>query len=179
MDPNLTTHKVNRDSTQNQNLHGRRITGAGASQGPNDYVTRKELDNAVVKVIPGIPSRPIGSFSSSNGQVYNLIKSGILAIQSDVAPNLILAEGGQPSYVNVTLKNAPVGSVFTVNIYTSTSLTTPWMTLTILANTTSIQATNTQLVAALPFTSYTYLRVDVIAVGSIYPGSDLLVTIIC
>ena len=47
MDSNLTTHKVNRDSTQNQNLHGRRITGAGASQGPNDYVTRRELDSAI------------------------------------------------------------------------------------------------------------------------------------
>lgn len=179
MDSNLTTHKVNRDSTQNQNLHGRRITGAGASQSPNDYVTRRELDSAIIKPTPGIPGRPISSSSSSSSQVYNLIKNGILAIQSDVVPNLILVGGGQPSYVNVTLKNAPVGSVFTVNIYTSTSLSTPWMTLTVLANTTSIQATNAQLLAALSFTSYTYLKIDIIAVGSTYPGSDLLVTIIC
>ena len=47
MDSNLTTQKVNRDTTKTQNLHGRRITGASPSQGPSDYVTKQELDSAI------------------------------------------------------------------------------------------------------------------------------------
>jgi len=83
MDSNLTNLRVNRDTTRNQNMKGRRITNAAPSQSPSDYVTRSELDKlagggtiqrtVVFQGTPG-PKGDKGAFSSFHvpGEIENI-----------------------------------------------------------------------------------------------------------
>lgn len=167
---------VNQLVSRNQNFHGRRITNAGASKDLNDYVIRKELNDAVVTLTATKPIKVDDKVKTK--RIYTLSKEGTLAIQNDSTPRLYIVEDKTPevgiSFVNVRVTIAPVGNVVTVIIKQNT---TTWMTLTILAGTSSINATNAQIAAADNFVLGNYVRVDITVVGSTVPGSNLIITI--
>ena len=69
---------------------------------------------------------------------------------------------------------APTGAGLTVNINVGGAL---WMTLTIAAGNVSAQATSTQLMASGAIAGSASITLDITAVGTTVPGSDLSVFI--
>lgn len=173
----LREGQVDRLVVRDQDFHGRRITNASPSKDSYDYVVRKELDDALASFSPAA-SENTSTSTATVQRIYSIAKEGILAIQNDALPRLYIIEDKTLavglSFVNVRVSTAPTGASLTVIIKQNT---TTWMTLTIAAAATSIDATNAQLVAAMPFVFGNYIRVDITAVGSTVPGSDLIVTI--
>jgi hypothetical protein len=74
------------------------------------------------------------------------------------------------------VKSAPVGADLTFSIYLGTA-STPWLTLTIAAGTTSVAATSDQLDNATSIPANTNVRLDITGVGTTFPAADLTVFI--
>lgn len=116
------------------------------------------------------------SASSSGGgggtSGFILPKRGRLAIESDVADIVMLERPTFATAVTAVVKQAPTGHDATV-VITLAGVT--WMTLTIIAGTTSIAATALQLSGAAVLTAGDIIGLDLTAVGTTFPGSDLSV----
>jgi len=112
----------------------------------------------------------------AEGQVsgFTLPVSGVLGIQSDAAPAFYLNNDFTAGSVKAYVKSAPVGAVLTFSIYLGTA-STPWLTLTIAAGTTSVVATSDQIDNATPIPANTNVRLAITSVGTTYPGTDLTV----
>jgi hypothetical protein len=99
---------------------------------------------------------------------------GTLAIGSNQAPPLQLNASRTPTAVIALAGTAPTGAGITVNINVGGTL---WMSLTIAAGTTSVQATTGQLTTAGAITGSSPITLDITAVGTTVPGADLSVFI--
>jgi hypothetical protein len=99
---------------------------------------------------------------------------GTLAIGSNQAPPLQLNANRTPSAVLALVRTAPTGAGLTVNINVGGVL---WMALTIAAGNVSAQATSTQLMASGAIAGSASVTLDITAVGTTVPGSDLSVFI--
>lgn len=68
--------------TKDQDYNGRRITNAGDSQSPQDYVTRAELNEATASIPPLITGKNIvitGTFTINGNSYTKLVfKNGLL-----------------------------------------------------------------------------------------------------
>ena len=95
---------------------------------------------------------------------------GTLAIGSNQAPPLQLNANRTPSAVIGLVGTAPTGAGLTVNINVGGTL---WMTLTIAAGDLSVQATSAQLTAGGQIAGGASITLDITAVGTTVPGSDL------
>ncbi|MGO9097938.1 MAG: hypothetical protein ACLP9Y_00280 [Mycobacterium sp.] len=105
---------------------------------------------------------------------FTLPVSGVLGIQSDAAPAFYLNNDFTAGAVKAYVKSAPVGADLMFSIYVGTS-STPWITLTIAAGTTSVVATSEQIDALTPIPANTNVRLAITSVGTTYPGTDLTV----
>lgn len=103
---------------------------------------------------------------------FTLQSDGTLAVQSDAAPAFYLNTPFVPGAVDVYLKTAPTGAALTITL---NSGSTTWMTLTIPAGSTSVSATPAQIAAAGTIPANTNVSLSIMAVGTIFPGSDLSV----
>jgi hypothetical protein len=72
--------------------------------------------------------------------------------------------------VRFVVKSAPVGADLTFEILAGGVL---WMTLTIAAGTTSVEASAVQLSAAAVIAVNAIVTLDITAVGTTFPGGDL------
>ena len=99
---------------------------------------------------------------------------GTLAIGSNQAPPLQLNASRTPSAVLALVSTAPTGAGITVKINVGGTL---WMSLTIAAGTTSVQATTAQLTTAGSINGSSPITLDITAVGTTVPGANLSVFI--
>ena len=99
---------------------------------------------------------------------------GTLAIGSNQAPPLQLSANRTPSSVVALAGTAPTGAGITVNINVGGTL---WMSLTIAAGNTSVQATSAQLTTAGQIAGGSNITLDITAVGTTVPGANLSVFI--
>ncbi|MCC6591616.1 MAG: hypothetical protein IT168_33325 [Bryobacterales bacterium] len=123
-----------------------------------------------IRIIYLFGSEAAGGFSSA----VALDVAGTLAIGSDLCPRASLLQDSVARAVKAEVKTAPTGADLTVKLYLGTTL---WLTLTIPAGATSVTATPAAVEAAEVITAGTNIRVDVTAVGTTFPGSDLSVFI--
>lgn len=113
--------------------------------------------------------------SGANGAAGQLIlaKAGILSVQSDVCPAVTLSVQTVFKKATVLLKQAPIGSAVTIQLYVNGSVWGPVLSTTALS--TTVDVSSAGAIAANQL-----VRVDVTAVGALlsgtsFPGSDLTV----
>ncbi|WP_321471162.1 phage tail protein [uncultured Paludibaculum sp.] len=114
-----------------------------------------------------------GSGGYTGAAVY-LAADGNLAIGSDLAPIITLHSSQRAVAVRAEVKQAPTGAALTFRVMLGAVL---WMALTIPAGQTTIEATSDQLAAAADLAADTRIKLDITAVGTTSPGTDLTVTI--
>jgi hypothetical protein len=108
--------------------------------------------------------------SGAYRSTVTLTVEGALAIGSDLAPRLSIAEDVRAQGVKIEVKQAPTGAALTVDLYVGGAL---WMTLSIPAGSTSATATQAQIDAAPTIHGGDNIRLDITGVGTTSPGSDL------
>jgi hypothetical protein len=124
------------------------------------------------------PFREIYRFGGTGAGGYKgcvyLLADGNLSIGSDLAPVVTLNSTTRAVAVRAEVKQPPVGAglTFRVNIGSD-----PWMTLTIPDGQTFVEASGAQLAAAPDLLAATRIKLDITAVGTSSPGTDLTVTL--
>ena len=113
-----------------------------------------------------------GGLSKIAGLCFQM--SGTLGIESNAAQPLYLNRAVTAGDVKAYLQDAPTGSGLTFVIYVGGAA---WLTLTIPAGQTSIEASPTQIVALTAIPANTAITVGITAVGTTFPGADLSVFI--
>ena len=113
-----------------------------------------------------------GEISGSPGITLQI--DGTLAIGSDQAPIVALNSSSKATGVVACVKVAPTGAGLTININVGG---TSWMSLTISAGAVIEQATPSQIAVAGAIAANKNVTLDVVAVGTTIPGSDLSVLI--
>ena len=170
--------RVNSLAVQVPNLKGRQMKNLGNAVDPQDAVPLSQMQTAIAGVLAEVAAVATSTAATisdtSTNPVYRLSLNGTIGIASDVCPWEFILTTVTPSICRVDVKNAPTGANAVFVIYQGTTL---WLTLTMVAGTTSIVATSAQLAAAGAITSGLYFRVDITAVGTTFPGSFLTVTI--
>lgn len=129
------------------------VSGGGTMSHP-------ELERRVMALTGSSPSR---------GRLTLQIL-GRLGYGADQAPRVSAPFEFRATAVTVELKTAPTGASVDVEIYQDAVL---WMTLSISAGITSVQATQTELDAASVVTAGANMRIDIIGTGTTEPGRDL------
>ena len=110
-----------------------------------------------------------GVAASFQGSI-NLTIDGTLAIGSDQAPSIALNTAATAIAVNISVKQAPTGAALVAALYVGGAL---WMTLTIPSGSTATSATGSQITGAASIAAGANVRIDLTAVGTTSPGSDL------
>lgn len=113
------------------------------------------------------------SAAAFQGQIALTI-DGTLAIASDQAPLASLNASATVLAVTVSVKQAPTGANITAALYVGGVL---WLTLIILAGTTTVSATPSQIAGLTAIAAASNVRLDLTTVGTTSPGSDLLAQI--
>jgi hypothetical protein len=124
------------------------------------------------------PFREIYLFGQA-GQItgspdITLTVSGTLAIGSNQAPLAAINSNTSARAVVAYVKTAPTGANLILNINVGGFL---WMSLTIVAGTTTAEATPSQIAAVSTIQAGSLVTLDITAVGTTVPGSDLSVLI--
>lgn len=176
MSSSFQSARVNSLAVQVPNLKGRQMKNLGDGTDPQDAVTLSQMQSAIAAIPSSTTSASsaAAAAASSGNPVYRLSLNGTFGIASDVCPREFILTTVTPGTARVDVKNAPTGADAVFEIYQNSTL---WLTLTMVAGTTSIVATSAQLAAAGAITSGNYWRVDVTQVGTTFPGSYLTVTI--
>ena len=99
---------------------------------------------------------------------------GTLAIGSDQAPIVALNASSTAVAVVACVKTAPIGAGLMVNINVGGFL---WLSLAIVAGDTAARATPAQIAAAGAIAANSNVTLDIVAVGTTVPGSDLSIMI--
>src|ERR1035441_5394537 len=94
------------------------------------------------------------------------------AIGAMLEPIAALNSGVSATAVTAYAKNAPTGANLTLNINVGGAL---WLSLTIPAGSNSASATSSQISGAAQIAAGASITLDLTAVGTISPGSDLSV----
>ena len=107
-------------------------------------------------------------------ETYSLSVPGTLAIASDLAPKTYVLVDVTPTLLRVDLKQAPVAAtlVILLSYYTTPGSPTLVATFTV-ADGLLFDVETT----AIPVPSGAWWEVDITAVGTTFPGSDLTVTV--
>jgi hypothetical protein len=103
-----------------------------------------------------------------------LTVSGTLAIGSNQAPLATINSNTSARAVVAYVKTAPTGANLILNINIGGFL---WMSLAIVAGTTTAEATPSQIAAVSTIQAGSLVTLDITAVGTTVPGSDLSVLI--
>lgn len=123
----------------------------------------------------GVGSSGGGTVVATSGSpLPPLVVYGTLGIGSNLAPLSFFSTDLTATAVIVNLKQAPVGANLTLNINVAGSL---WLSLTVLVSTTTISATSAQVAALTVIPAGSLVTLDLIAVGTTFPGSDLVAII--
>jgi hypothetical protein len=112
--------------------------------------------------------------SAGSQSAVSLSVAGTLGIGSNLAPLALLAGDSTATGVRMDLKQAPTGAALTVRLLTGE---TDWMELVIPAGSTSVVADDVVVAAAASIPAASNIRVDIVGVGTTFPGSDLTVSI--
>lgn len=123
--------------------------------GPNGTMSRPWLDFLQKALVNATP--PIGIYVN-----------GVLAIESDAAPNPYITVNAEPSQLAAYVKQAPTGAPLTFTINAGGG--SDWSTITIPAGSTSVTVNSPGGILA-----NTPIRLNIKTVGTTYPGSDLAV----
>ncbi len=109
---------------------------------------------------------------SGLGRAVVLYVNGTLRIQNDAAPRVVLPQTFRPSLLRMDVKQAPVEAAIQVTLsYVSANGTQAQVaTFSLPAGSTSCTASASKAIPA-----GAYLRLDITAVGTKAPGSDLTV----
>jgi hypothetical protein len=110
-----------------------------------------------------------GAGAAFQGSV-TLSVDGTLAIGSDLCPLVSLNAPATVLAVTVSVKNAPTGANITVALYVGGTL---WLTLIILAGTTTVSASPSQIAGLTVIPAANNVRLDLTTVGTTSPGTDL------
>jgi hypothetical protein len=110
-----------------------------------------------------LDSKPSGS--------YNIYIPYTLAIGSDLGPRIFIPTTTTPTNVRADVKLIPIGSNIIINLYQTNTL---WMSL-VIPNGNSFVVPS--LVGVSDILINQYWRVDIISVGTTFPGSDLNISI--
>ncbi|MGE5571084.1 MAG: hypothetical protein ACM3S5_18775, partial [Rhodospirillales bacterium] len=110
---------------------------------------------------------------SFTGAIYMGV-DGTLAIGSDLAPRVSLFKDARALAVRAECKQGPVGADLVFKIYTDDAL---FMTLTMQAGTTIVEASQAELSAAPDIPAGAHVKLDITATGTTFPGADLAVII--
>lgn len=114
------------------------------------------------------------STTTVTGTTYSLGMSGVLAIATDIAPKVYIPSTFVPSVLRADVKQAPTGASLVVVLSTYTVIGSPTVIVTFTITAGTIAATATSLAS---ITSGNFWKLDITAVGTTFPGSDLTVTI--
>jgi len=175
MSTNFISARVSSLAVRVPNLKGRQMKNLGNAVDPQDAVPLSQMMAAIAAVpTTNVVSQVTSAAPTSPNPVYRLSLNGTIGIASDVCPREFILLTTTPSVVRVDLKNAPTGASAVFKLYQNATL---WLTLTMVATTSSIVATATQLSAAGAITVGNYWRIDITAVGTTFPGSFMTVTI--
>ena len=116
-----------------------------------------------------------GQSSVVTGKVGVVLQvGGTLAIGHDLAPIIALNSSGRAVAVVVSVKTAPVGASLVIYINLGGAL---WMGLVILPGATTGAASSTNISSAGVLVAGLNISLDIAAVGTTVPGSDLSVMI--
>jgi hypothetical protein len=99
-----------------------------------------------------------------------------LAIHSDAAPIAFFNSTTKLSGVTAAVKQAPIGANLVISLHTPAA---ELMTLMIPAGSTTVSASAAQIAAAPLIGAGIYIMIDLTSVGTIFPGSDLTVSLSC
>jgi hypothetical protein len=113
---------------------------------------------------------PAGGFSSA----VQLTIDGTLAIGSDLCPRTVLAAEARARGVKAVVKTAPTGADLDIRLLIGA---TTWVDMTIPAGSTEVELTEVEIAALAEIPGDTNIRVDLIGVGTTFPGSGLAVFI--
>ena len=110
-----------------------------------------------------VPTSLLGlSTAGAFGGQLTLTVDGTLGIASNQSPIMSLSSSATPSAVRVFLKQAPLGASLILNLLQGGNL---WMTLTVPAGATGVDATTAQLAAAGQLFGNTQITLDVVGAG--------------
>jgi len=115
-----------------------------------------------------------GAPSAAIGATYSLSVEGTLAIASDLAPKTYVMADLTPSLLRVDVKQAPVGASLVIALSYYTTPGSPTLVATFTVGDGDLADTETTVV---PVPSGAWWEVDITAVGTTFPGSDLTVTV--
>lgn len=121
------------------------------------------------------PTIWLNEFLPINGdlvQQYSLVVPSILSNKINAAPPIYIRANGIASTLRFDVNNPPRGNDININIYQASTL---WFTGSITVGNKTANF-NTGGLASLILGNL--WRIDIIQVGGLFPGSDLVVTII-
>jgi hypothetical protein len=135
---------------------------------PQVRQTLNDRMRTIAQRIDSATSAPVSSGSGTAVSQIILSVPGTLGVLSNAAPLVTLPATATPREVLALVKKAPQGANLTANIRVGG---TQWLSFTIAPLQTSVDITSglTQILLNSPIT------VDLVSVGTVFPGSDLSV----
>lgn len=113
---------------------------------------------------------PAGGFSSA----VQLTVDGTIGIGSDLCPRTVLAADAPAKGVKAIVKTAPTGADLQIRLLIGA---TTWADLTIPAASTEVELAPAAIAALAVIAADTNIRLDLLGVGTTFPGADLAVFI--
>jgi hypothetical protein len=116
-----------------------------------------------------------GANGVDNVQMYSLVVQNIISNKINACPQQYIRSTGHSSVVRFDVGEVSQGNDILGAIYQGSTL---WATFDIPAGTSSLIFTSGQLAALTDVTIGSFWRLDITQVGGIFPGSNLVVTIV-
>lgn len=160
---------------ENLDMRGFRITNLGAAQALGDAVNlatgdrRYRMRDEAITEGPGVGSVSVTQVSAKRSLLLSV--AGILSIRSNAAPLAMLQETKSAAQVVAVVKQAPIGADLRARLNVGGAA---WADVTIAAGQTQGTRDGTGLSA---ITAGALVTVDVLAVGTTFPGEDLTVAV--
>lgn len=164
---------VVRLTTKIGNNNGYRLTNLAPAVNGNDAVTLSQLQAVIAATGSSVAANTKIFNSTSASQTFSISVNTTLAIGSDLADREFVVNGFIPTTFRADVKQAPTGAALVVNIY---SVTTS-LVATLIGTLTIPDGSIFIVGSCATISGGTYLRLDITAVGTTYPGSSLTVTI--
>jgi hypothetical protein len=164
------------------------VSGAAPSDGFQAYVLnvwrsqgvnireREAADAAEGRTIDAPLIADLQGGGRPSGRSLILSIPGTLAIHSDAAPIAFFTSAAKLTAVTGAVKQAPIGGALVISLRTPTR---HLITLTIPAGSTSVSASATEITMAPAIGAGVYIMIDLIGVGTVFPGSGLTVSLSC
>jgi len=142
----------------------------GASEGSRERFA--PLNRNWIQFFTALASKATSADENRYRPVIVLSVNGTLGVGSDLTPRLRFPLDIKPTGVRAEVKQAPVGDSIVLKILSNE---TPWMQLSIPDGQTSVSAAPQEVEDARPIPAGNNIRLDVVQVGTTFPGADLVV----